>query len=138
MIMAKKGEVEATKLLLDNKAEVNIKDFIGLTALHQAIYKGHIEVARLLLKHGADPDKKDNYYQASPLFVAELLGKKRIKKLLLKHGASPLDESEKLKLNNNKLLTICRLLPKDKLLSMGSLQNMKLKKSFEYFHFLNL
>ena len=65
------GNYEATKLLLDNKASVNMKDKDGLTALHQASSWDNIEVVRLLLESGADPDIKDNYGEP-PLFLAGL------------------------------------------------------------------
>ena len=47
------------KLLLDNKSPVNATDTAGYTALHQAISEGHGDVALLLLKAGAETDKKD-------------------------------------------------------------------------------
>lgn len=54
------GSVPILKTLLeDGKSPVNATDNDGLTALHQAISEGHGEAAILLLKSGADAEKRD-------------------------------------------------------------------------------
>jgi ankyrin repeat protein len=40
--------------LLDRGADVNGRRRDGLTALHSAAYRGHLQVMRYLLQHGAD------------------------------------------------------------------------------------
>jgi ankyrin repeat protein len=40
------------ELLLANKAEGNAKDKDGKTPLHEAVVKGHKDVAELLRQHG--------------------------------------------------------------------------------------
>jgi ankyrin repeat protein len=47
--------VAMARLLLDAGAGINNRRRDGLTALHTAGYRGHSEVARLLLARGADP-----------------------------------------------------------------------------------
>jgi cytohesin len=42
------------RLLLDRGADVNGRRRDGLTALHSAAYRGHLQVMRYLLQHGAD------------------------------------------------------------------------------------
>ena len=47
-------------LLQDERVEVNRRGENGITALHLAAVKGHAEIARLLLGHGADRRIKDS------------------------------------------------------------------------------
>ncbi|TGZ83400.1 ankyrin [Ascodesmis nigricans] len=46
-------------LLLDHNSPINASDNDGLTALHHAIAEGHGDTAMLLLRRGAESDKKD-------------------------------------------------------------------------------
>ncbi|PNS19875.1 hypothetical protein CAC42_7842 [Sphaceloma murrayae] len=54
------GNVPIMKLFLENKSPVNATDMDGCTALHHAIAEGHGDAAVVLLKAGADLEKKDN------------------------------------------------------------------------------
>ena len=64
---------EATKLLLDLGAEINIVDDNGETAMHGAVYGSFPSVIQLLADSGADPDlwKRPNKHGWTPLFIAE-------------------------------------------------------------------
>lgn len=54
------GSVPILKTLLEEgKSPVNATDGDGMTALHQAISEGHGDAAILLLKSGADAEKRD-------------------------------------------------------------------------------
>jgi len=106
---------ECARLLLEAGADVHFKDPNGWTALMQAVYKGnapivallaersrpdldrallvaalsgHLEVARVLLEHGADrhitTDEGD-----TPLHLAIRRGHADVAVLLLRHGADP-------------------------------------------------
>jgi ankyrin repeat protein len=55
-----KGNVEITKLLLENNAEVNSSDPKGTTALMYAAMFNNSELIKLLLSHHADKTKVDN------------------------------------------------------------------------------
>ena len=50
-------------LLLDVSADPNAADSDGWTPLHEASFTGTLEVARLLLEHGADPDAKTRKFE---------------------------------------------------------------------------
>ncbi|KAF7717091.1 Ankyrin repeat-containing protein [Penicillium ucsense] len=55
------GSVPILKMLLDEgKSPINATDNDGLTALHHAISEGHGDAAILLLKSGADAEKRDS------------------------------------------------------------------------------
>ncbi|KAJ5677856.1 uncharacterized protein N7477_003489 [Penicillium maclennaniae] len=54
------GSVPILKALLEEgKSPVNATDNDGMTALHHAISEGHGDAAILLLKSGAEPEKRD-------------------------------------------------------------------------------
>ena len=48
------GDIEIAKTLIDNKANVNIKNRTGITPLMVASYYGKIGIVKLLLNNGAD------------------------------------------------------------------------------------
>lgn len=55
------GSVPILKALLEEgKSPVNATDGDGFTALHHAVSEGHGDAAILLLKSGAEADKRDN------------------------------------------------------------------------------
>jgi ankyrin repeat protein len=80
--------VRATKLLLDNGANVHIRDDIGQTPLHRASDGNHVDVMLLLLQHGAGVDVQDNGYSTA-LHLASDLGGLEAVRLLLENGANP-------------------------------------------------
>jgi hypothetical protein len=64
---ARKGDAPTVKQLLDAGVDVNSKFRYGATALSYACDRGHLDVVRLLLERGADPNVKDTFYGATPL-----------------------------------------------------------------------
>lgn len=52
----RKGWLDGVKLLLAAGAEVDLANKSGLSALGEAVARGHVEVADALLEAGADPD----------------------------------------------------------------------------------
>ena len=57
---ASHGQTEATRLLIENGADVNIKDDDGSTPLHSAAVFGRAEVAKLLVENGANPQVRND------------------------------------------------------------------------------
>ena len=80
------GNYDVAKLLLDNKADANVKDNDGATALHLAVY-GHKDVVELLLANKADVNATDKLGH-TPLFGAASSGHKDLVELLLTHKAN--------------------------------------------------
>ena len=54
-----KNNIEISKMLLELKADPNIADPNGTTALHYAVRFSNIELIKLLVGYGADIDLKD-------------------------------------------------------------------------------
>lgn len=81
------GDITRANDLLDAGADVNANRN-GSTALMWASNGGHIDIVKLLLDRGSDPNLKDEYSSAA-LIEASRFGFTEIVKLLLDHGADP-------------------------------------------------
>jgi hypothetical protein len=90
---ARKGDAAAVTRQLDAGVDVNTLFRYNRTALSFACDRGHLEVVRVLLARGADPNVKDSFYGATPLSWASSPAQTRkpehatIVGLLLKAGA---------------------------------------------------
>ena len=80
------GDVDATKMLIEDSAEVGAVDDKKWTALHWAAEKGHADVARVLIENGADVNAVDKWKQ-SALHRAANGGHVEIVKVLIQNGA---------------------------------------------------
>jgi uncharacterized protein len=58
-VAAENGDLDAGRLLLENKADVRVKDNRGRTAFLAATFNGRLHIAELLLKNGATINEKD-------------------------------------------------------------------------------
>ncbi len=58
-----------------------------MTPLHVALDMGHVDIARLLLKHGADMNSRDNS-RNTPLHLASEYGHLETVRLLVERGAN--------------------------------------------------
>lgn len=77
---------DVAKLLLDNKADVNLRDRWGSTALMHAARHNSATVAALLLQRGADVEAADKAGLTALMFASEA-GAYEAAKLLIDHGA---------------------------------------------------
>lgn len=59
ILASKEGKTEFVKILLDNNANIELKDNSGNTALIQAIANNHLDIANNLATHGAKFDVKN-------------------------------------------------------------------------------
>ena len=53
------GNLELVKILIENGADVNVKDVLGQTALFNACENGNRELLEYMIKHGADVNVAD-------------------------------------------------------------------------------
>ena len=89
--------VPIIKVLLENKVNPNIKNYLGTLLANVCGHAPDIEIAKLLIEHGADVNSKDkNGY--TPLHLACANNNVEIVKLLLDNGAI-----KSLPTNKNKL-----------------------------------
>ncbi len=89
------GNTQVARLLLSNGAEVNSpsNNNMHVMPLHSAAAGMHLEIARELLEHGADPNarQQDGF---TPLQEAAHNGQEEMVRLLLEYGAEPTVASE--------------------------------------------
>ena len=68
--------------------DVNVRDNAGYTPLHECVTKGHLEIVRLLLMHGADPEASAAG-GIKPIHDAVECDHIEVTRLLLSYGADP-------------------------------------------------
>jgi ankyrin repeat protein len=84
------GDAGAVRRHLDDNSEIGDTSDDGYTTLHFAAWFGRLEVARLLLGRGADPNTvAANESRVTPLHSAVAGRHRDVATLLLAHGASP-------------------------------------------------
>ena len=67
---AARGDLDVVKILMDLGADLNIVSCAGLSPLHYAVCNKRPLVLKYLLEHGADIERREAYFQHSPLLVA--------------------------------------------------------------------
>lgn len=73
--------------MLDSGYDPNVQDENGRTALMVAVIKKNIEIAKLLIQHGADLNKQDDIAELSALHFAVQSNSYELTKLLLENQA---------------------------------------------------
>ncbi len=99
-----RGDKAAAQKLIDQRADVNLAQNDGATALHWAVFHSDKAMVDLLLKAGANP-KAANREGSTPLWLACINGDSGIIDSLLKAGADP---NEKLPLGRTPLMAAAR------------------------------
>lgn len=79
------GDIKKVEEAIMNGANINARDCVGWTALMMAAYKGYINIAEVLIKHGADVNIRTNTWTA--LSWATRYGHTETADLLRKYGA---------------------------------------------------
>ncbi|XP_062547697.1 ankyrin-3-like isoform X3 [Armigeres subalbatus] len=85
-IAAKKDDVKAATLLLENEHNPDVSSKSGFTPLHIAAHYGNVNVAQLLIEKGADVNFTAKH-NITPLHVACKWGKLNMVSLLIKNSA---------------------------------------------------
>jgi ankyrin repeat protein len=87
LFAARNGALDAARILVAARANVNDAASDGTSALVGAAHSGHGALATFLLEHGANPNLAGSGYTA--LHAAVLRGDLNLVKALLAHGANP-------------------------------------------------
>ena len=85
---AARGDKAAVRTLIQQKADVNVPQADGATAIQWAAYRNDLELADILIAAGIDV-KKANREGATPLYLASIAGSAPMIEKLLKAGADP-------------------------------------------------
>src|SRR5579862_1049076 len=85
---AMKGDIAAVESLIQQKADVNMPQADGATALQWAAYDNNLALADLLIAAGADVNKA-NREGATPMYLASIRGSAPMIERLLKAGSDP-------------------------------------------------
>lgn len=87
------GHLQTVQLLIDQGANVNLRNSEGQTALHSAISRADEALVRLLLQSGAQPNTKlPGYSTKSVLSAAVVNGHSEIVRMLIDHGAEVVED----------------------------------------------
>jgi Ankyrin repeats (3 copies) len=77
------GDLNGATALLERGADPNEQDKLGMTPLHWAAIKGHMELARLLLFYEADIHLREHFSGGvTPVGMAQLLGYEEVAHLM--------------------------------------------------------
>ena len=82
-----KGDEEMVRAILAAGVDKDVRDALGGTALHVSIYQQNLNVIRLLLQNGFDPNVKSTKNGSTPLHYAVATNNLAAAKLLLQYGA---------------------------------------------------
>ena len=85
------GDAEAVAAALDDGADVNAKNEIGVSALWIAASKGKLDVIELLVERGADVNARDGIWYQTPLSLAVGGLHLDVVKFFIKAGAKDVD-----------------------------------------------
>jgi hypothetical protein len=103
MIACQYRLTQACKIMIEHGVNVNTKNIMGAAPLHFAVADGteSLEVADLLLRHGAKVNSVETSTGCTPLHYAALVSDSDFVQLLLRAGADPLakDHEEYIPLN---------------------------------------
>jgi ankyrin repeat protein len=86
-IAAIRDALDDMAALIAGGADVNSQGEDGLTALHWVAGRGNVEAVKLLLKHGARTDIRDDVFGYTPAERAKLHGHEAVVKLLEETGS---------------------------------------------------
>ena len=86
---AYRGDEKAVMEILKAGCDKDIRDSVGATALHVAVYNTNTQVLKLLLDYGFDPNATITKNGCTPLHNAVTANNPAAVRILLQYGADP-------------------------------------------------
>ena len=86
-VASRLGHSEVAQVLLENGADMEIRDYRTYSPLERASENGHVEVLRILLKHHAKVNPSGKDARITALHLASWYGEAEIPRVLLENGA---------------------------------------------------
>jgi uncharacterized protein len=93
-LTAAAGHVDVMRYVLDEGAQIGLRNPGGWSALDVACLHGHLGMVSLLLAHGADAGAVNPGWGTTPLMLASKKGHANIVALLLAHGCGDIDRQD--------------------------------------------
>jgi ankyrin repeat protein len=87
IIAAYRGDEKMVREILAAGPDTDIRDALGATALHAAMYQSNLTVVKLLLDHGFDPNAQDTRHGHTPLHIAVIANNTAAARLLIQYQA---------------------------------------------------
>lgn len=81
------ADADMVKLLLEGGADLNRTNWLGVSYLHLVALQGKLDLAELMIAHGASLEAVDDEYGTTPLGWAAKYGKLEMAEFLLQQGA---------------------------------------------------
>ena len=81
------GDTDLVLRILATNPDKNVRDILGDTALHVAMFQQNIAVVKLLLDYGFDPNARATKTGFTPLHIAVIANNAPAARLLLQYGA---------------------------------------------------
>jgi ankyrin repeat protein len=88
---ARRGDLGAVKITIESGVDVDSATHYGASALSFAADRGHADVVEYLLSKQADPNRKDSFYNATPMIWAIRANRYVIMRALVLAGANDVD-----------------------------------------------
>ena len=88
MFAAANGRAEVVRLLIANGVDVMRTDSFEMTALHWAVRNTHLEVASVLMQHGAQTDCPSRLFGETPCDIAKVRGDHAMCRLVIWNNRS--------------------------------------------------
>jgi len=88
LVAAYRGDENVMREILAENPDTNFRDAAGATALHLSIYQSNMEMIRLLLESGFDPDAVTERNGYTPLHYAVKANNADAARLLLQYNAN--------------------------------------------------
>ncbi|MDR2304044.1 MAG: ankyrin repeat domain-containing protein [Treponema sp.] len=87
LIASFRGDAEGLKKIITEDTDRDMRDALGRTALHAAMFQSNLEVIRILIRNGWDINAESTKNGNTPLHDAVMVGNVNAAKLLLEKGA---------------------------------------------------